>query len=211
MQPYTIVEKHLTSQDQQQNVIAIETIPKGFAQSASDILFLQGQPIILVQDPIVQYSFDTLSDTTIAYAVKGVVDIPVARSSSLVLLPKQGAGTATAQTVQRGIAAECKARTNSPGTPSPRSRPASAQVKASSSSSASSSSQPSSSTTSGCRAMPPRRRPRPSYSLLNPRLSTQRLRLPPHHRRKGRSQRAKPSSWNDARSHLPAYSSKDTR
>ena len=98
IQPYTVVEKRLLATDQQSDVIAIETIPKSFAQHAADIIFLGQQPVILEQDPVVQYSFDTLTDTTVQYAVKGTIDLPVARGSSMILLPKPSAATTASAT-----------------------------------------------------------------------------------------------------------------
>ncbi len=90
-QSYTIVEKHLLSGTPQSNVIAIEIIPKAFAQRASDIDFLGTQPIVLEEDPVVQYTYDSLTDETIRYAVKGIVGVPDVRQSALVVLPKPGA------------------------------------------------------------------------------------------------------------------------
>jgi len=91
VQPYTVIEKRLLAKEQQRDVIAIETIPKEVAQRASDIIFLKQQPVVLEEDPVVQYTYDTLSEEAVLYALKGTVDIPKIRGSSLVLLPKPGA------------------------------------------------------------------------------------------------------------------------
>jgi|GEM_PF-3014106 len=98
-QPFTIVEKRLIADDAENDVVAIETIPKRVAKSADDIDFLKNKPIVLEQDPVVQYGYDTLTDATIAYAVKGTIPFPTVRQSRLVLLPKPST-TATLQPVQ---------------------------------------------------------------------------------------------------------------
>jgi len=87
-QAYTIVQKELLAQQPVSDVVAVETIPKGFAQSASVLDFLGKKPVILKQDPIVQYSYPSLSDETIRYAVKGSVPFPTVRESALALLRK---------------------------------------------------------------------------------------------------------------------------
>jgi hypothetical protein len=88
-QKYTLVRKRITAQEPRTDVLAIETIAKGVAAKASDIQFIGAQPIVLEEDPVVQFSFAELKDETIMYAVKGLIDPAVARASSLVLVPKQ--------------------------------------------------------------------------------------------------------------------------
>jgi hypothetical protein len=98
VQPYTIIEKRLLAKEPQQNVIAIETIPKEVAQRAADISFLKTQPVVLVADPVVQYTYDTLADETVLYAMKGTIDPSKIRGTSIVLLPKLGALETTSAT-----------------------------------------------------------------------------------------------------------------
>ncbi len=85
---YTIVSKRLSASEPQQDVVAVETVPKEMAATASDLTFIGGQPVVLQQDPVLQYSFGTLTQGRIAYAVKQAIDPAVARGATLVLLPK---------------------------------------------------------------------------------------------------------------------------
>ncbi len=101
-QEYTIVEKRLLSQQPVSDVVAVESIPKGLAQSADIIEFLDRQPLVLQQDPVVQYSFSSLSDETIRYAVKGSIPFPTVRQARLALLPKATGSTASRTPAEPG-------------------------------------------------------------------------------------------------------------
>ncbi len=94
-QPFTIVEKRLVANEPENDVVAVETVPKGVAMSADDIDFFGSKPIVLENDPVVQYGYSTLTDETIAYGVKGTVPFPTVRQSRLVLLPKPGGTVAS--------------------------------------------------------------------------------------------------------------------
>jgi len=88
-QPYTLVRKSVVLDQPLENGLLIETIPKSVAARAADIRFLGEQPVVLEQDPIVQYSFSPLSSQEISYAVKGRFDETEVRKSRLVVLERQ--------------------------------------------------------------------------------------------------------------------------
>ncbi len=90
----TLVEKRLLSQELLRDVLAVETVPKTVAKSASELSHFTTAPIVLEDDPILQYSFETLVDEEIAYGIERLVGLTMVRGASLVLLPKPPMGTA---------------------------------------------------------------------------------------------------------------------
>lgn len=94
---YTLVRKHLVLADGAQAIVALETIPGGIVEKASALLFLGARPIVLAeQPPLLQYSFDTVQETDISYAVEAELDAVALRAGGLLLFPKpSGAGSVT--------------------------------------------------------------------------------------------------------------------
>ncbi len=84
---YTIVAKRLRLATPGP-AIAIETVPKSVAADASALSALRPEPVVLEKDPVLQYSYDALSDETVQYALQGLVPVPDVRGGSLVVLPK---------------------------------------------------------------------------------------------------------------------------
>ena len=102
---YTIISKRAVSAEPV-DAIAIETVPKAVAAQASDLLLLGQQPTVLEQDPVLRYDLDSLTDATVEYAVRDIVDIPDTRASSLVVLPKPAAASTAASTTDAADQAE---------------------------------------------------------------------------------------------------------
>ena len=83
----TIIKKSITLDSPANDITVIEVIPKEVAKSARDITFSK-QPVILEDDPIVQYVHPILERDTYTYIVDGHVSLEDVRESRTLVYPK---------------------------------------------------------------------------------------------------------------------------
>lgn len=84
---YTFIRKRITLQDPANDVVVIEVIPKAVADDASLITFSR-TPVVLEQDPVVQYSYDVMQEEEYHYYVQREVSLDEVKASRTLLYPK---------------------------------------------------------------------------------------------------------------------------
>jgi hypothetical protein len=87
---YTFVRKRIALQDPANDVIAVEVIPKGVAQAASELTFSK-EPTILENDPVIQYSYPILQQEEYSYVLQRAASLDDVRASRTLLYPKPSA------------------------------------------------------------------------------------------------------------------------
>jgi len=86
---YTLVKKLVNSGQELKNVSIIETIPKSFESSASDISFdFDGQqpPTVVKDDPVLRWDTDSLSSKTIYYLTNNNAELLSAKGTRTIVL-----------------------------------------------------------------------------------------------------------------------------
>jgi hypothetical protein len=84
---YTFVRKRITMQDPANDILVIESIPKTVAQSTDDLQF-SGEPTVLQNDPVVEYSYPVLQQEDFTYTLKRAVSLDEVKKSRTLLYPK---------------------------------------------------------------------------------------------------------------------------
>ncbi len=83
---YTYVTKTVELDTPENNVRVIEVIPKEFAEDVSEIKF-QKQPLVLEDDPVVQYTYPVLERASFSYFIEGIVPLEYVKSSRTLAYP----------------------------------------------------------------------------------------------------------------------------
>jgi hypothetical protein len=100
---YTFVRKTLVLQDPVNDVTVIEVIPKAIASTADELSFSVA-PVVLEDDPVVQYSYPVLQQESYSYVVERQVSMDDVRSSRTLLYPKPSTTAAGAAPKEQPLA-----------------------------------------------------------------------------------------------------------
>lgn len=88
---YTIVKKTIVSNNELTNIAVVEIIPKDVARKASDMIFgfeNQDYPVIVKEDPILKWNFDTMSSESVYYQISSIIDLTSLKNTKTIVLTK---------------------------------------------------------------------------------------------------------------------------
>ena len=83
----TLFEKSITANEPLQNVLVVESVPKQIEDDASNIQF-GTTPVIVKKDPVVKWSFSSISNEAIYYFITGDVDLNIAQTTHTFVFPQ---------------------------------------------------------------------------------------------------------------------------
>ncbi|MBR9700817.1 hypothetical protein GOV11_03045 [Candidatus Woesearchaeota archaeon] len=85
--PGTYIEKQIRLDNPENDITIVEVIPKDIAKSVSELKF-DKPPVILEDDPVVQYSYDILERAKYAYVVDRIVSLDKVKMTRTIAYPK---------------------------------------------------------------------------------------------------------------------------